>query len=110
MTGRQDDRTTGRRSMTVVLRRRFGVWAALAMIVTEVIGVGVFLTPAGMSRTLGDTGLVLAAWALMGLLSVAGALVYAELGTRFPEAGGGYVFLREAFGERTAFVFGWMSL
>ena len=80
------------------------------MIVTEVMGVGVFLTPAGMSRTLGDTRLVLAVWALMGLLSVAGALVYAELGTRFPEAGGGYVFLREAFGERTAFVFGWMSL
>jgi len=96
--------------MTVLLRRRFGVWAALAMIVTEVMGVGVFLTPAGMSRTLGNTGMVLAVWALMGLLSVAGALVYAELGTRFPEAGGGYVFLREAFGERTAFVFGWMSL
>lgn len=48
--------------MTVVLRRRFGVWAALAMIVTEVMDIGVFLTPAGMSRTLGSTGLVLAVW------------------------------------------------
>lgn len=97
-------------NMSGALRRRFGVWAALAMIVTEVMGVGVFLTPAGMARTLGATNWVLGVWALMGLLSVAGALCYAELGTRFPEAGGGYVFLREAFGERCAFVFGWMSL
>jgi basic amino acid/polyamine antiporter, APA family len=92
------------------LRRRFGVWAALAMIVTEVMGVGIFLTPAGMARTLGATEWVLAVWALVGVLSAAGALCYAELGTRFPEAGGSYVFLREAFGERCAFVYGWMSL
>lgn len=92
------------------LIRRFGVWAALAMIVAEVVGVGVFLTPAEMSRTLGSTGWVLGVWALMAVMSAAGALCYAELGTRYPEAGGGYVFLREAFGERTAFVYGWMSL
>jgi len=93
-----------------MLHRRFGVWAAIAMIVAEVTGVGIFLTPAGMVRTLANPAWVLGVWALMGLLSVAGALCYAELGTRFPEAGGGFVFLREAFGERTAFVYGWMSL
>jgi APA family basic amino acid/polyamine antiporter len=92
------------------LRRRFGVWAALAMIVAEVMGVGIFLTPAGMVRTLGSPAWVLGVWALIGVLSAAGALCYAELGTRFPEAGGGFVFLREAFGSRTAFVYGWMSL
>ncbi len=92
------------------LPRRFGVWAALAMIIAEVMGVGIFLTPASMSRTLGSTSWVLGAWALVGLLSAAGALCYAELGSRFPEAGGGYVYLREAFGERCAFVYGWMSL
>jgi APA family basic amino acid/polyamine antiporter len=92
------------------LLRRFGVWAALAMIVAEVMGVGIFLTPAQMSRTLGSIEWVLGVWALVGLLSAAGALCYAELGTRFPEAGGGYVYLREAFGERCAFVYGWMSL
>lgn len=96
--------------MSGTLPRRFGIWAALAMIVAEVMGVGIFLTPAGMVRTLGSPTLVLGVWALMGLLSVAGALCYAELGTRFPEAGGGFVFLREAFGKRTAFVYGWMSL
>ena len=96
--------------MRSALLRRFGVSAALAMIIAEVMGVGIFLTPAEMSRTLGSTMLVLGVWAMVGLLSAAGALCYAELGTRFPEAGGGYVYLREAFGERCAFVYGWMSL
>lgn len=96
--------------MSDVLHRRFGTWAALAMIVAEVMGVGIFLTPAGMVRTLGSTAWVLGVWALMGLMSAAGALCYAELGTRFPEAGGGFVYLREAFGKRCAFVYGWMSL
>ena len=82
----------------------------MAMIVAEVMGVGLFLTPAGMARTLGATGWVLGVWTVMGLLSVAGALCFAELGSRFPEAGGSYVFLREAFGERCAFVYGWMAL
>ena len=96
--------------MSVALSRRFGIWAALAMIIAEVMGVGIFLTPASMSRTLGATSWVLGAWGFVGLLSAAGALCYAELGSRFPEAGGGYVYLREAFGERCAFVYGWMSL
>lgn len=96
--------------MSSALQRRFGVWPAMAMIVAEVMGVGLFLTPAGMARTVGATGWILAVWAVVGLLSVAGALVFAELGSRFPEAGGSYVFLREAFGERTAFVYGWMAL
>ena len=82
----------------------------MAMIVAEVMGVGLFLTPAGMARTVGATGWILVVWAVVGLLSVAGALVFAELGSRFPEAGGSYVFLREAFGERCAFVYGWMAL
>jgi APA family basic amino acid/polyamine antiporter len=90
--------------------RRLSTWAATAMVVTEVIGVGIFLTPATMVRTLGTPGRVLAVWAVMGAFSAAGALCYAELATRFPKAGGGYVFLREAFGPRTAFVYGWMAL
>jgi APA family basic amino acid/polyamine antiporter len=80
------------------------------MVVSQVVGVGIFLTPATMMRTVGSTRAALAIWAVMGLLSMAGALCYAELTTRFPKAGGGYVFLREAFGARSAFVFGWMAL
>jgi APA family basic amino acid/polyamine antiporter len=96
--------------MSSALHRRFGIWAAMAMIVAEVMGVGLFLTPAGMARTIGATWWVLGVWTVVGLLSVAGALCFAELGSRFPEAGGSYVFLREAFGERCAFVYGWMAL
>ena len=80
------------------------------MVITQVIGVGIFLTPAAMMRAVGGLAPALMVWAVVGVLSIAGALCYAELATRFPKAGGGYVFLREAFGPRTAFVFGWMSL
>jgi basic amino acid/polyamine antiporter, APA family len=90
--------------------RRLTPWAATAMVVTQVVGVGIFLTPATMMRTLGSTRAALAIWALMGALSIAGALCYAELTTRYPKAGGGYVFLREAFGRRAAFVSGWIAL
>ena len=90
--------------------RRLTTWTATAMVVTQVIGVGIFLTPASMMRAVGGLGPALLVWGIVGLLSVAGALCYAELTTRFPNAGGGYVFLREAFGPRTAFTFGWMSL
>jgi APA family basic amino acid/polyamine antiporter len=80
------------------------------MIVAEVVGVGIFLTPAAMMRALGTLERALALWGAMGALTFAGALCYAELSTRFPRAGGTYVFLKEAFGTRSAFVYGWMSL
>jgi APA family basic amino acid/polyamine antiporter len=80
------------------------------MVVTQVVGVGIFLTPATMIRALGDSESTLVVWAVMGTLSAAGALCYAELATRFPLAGGGYIFLREAFGPRVAFIYGWMAL
>ena len=80
------------------------------MVVSQVVGVGIFLTPATMMRTLGSPWAALGMWAAMGTLSAAGALCYAELATRFPKAGGSYVYLREAFGPRSAFVYGWMAL
>ena len=87
-----------------------GPWTATAMVVSQVVGVGIFLTPATMMRTLGSPWAALAMWGVMGTLSAAGALCYAELSTRFPKAGGSYVYLREAFGPRCAFVYGWMAL
>jgi len=80
------------------------------MVVSQVVGVGIFLTPATMIRTLGSAPASIAMWVVMGVLSAAGALCYAELSTRFPRAGGSYVYLREAFGPRCAFVYGWMAL
>src|SRR5262249_53170457 len=90
--------------------QRLSVWPATAMIVAETICVGILLTPAAMARTRGSPAWVMAVWLFVGGLSTAGALCYAELATRFPQAGGGYVFLREAFGPRVAFLYGWMSL
>ena len=66
--------------------RRLTPWAATAMVVTQVIGVGIFLTPAAMLRSVGGIGPALLIWAVVGVLSVAGALCYAELTTRFPKA------------------------
>ncbi len=71
---------------------------------------GIFLTPAGMARQLGSPFWLLAIWLLMGLMAVAGALCFGGLAARYPEAGGAYVYLREAYGPRVAFLYGWMQL
>jgi APA family basic amino acid/polyamine antiporter len=87
-----------------------GTAAATALVVSEVVGVGILLTPATMMRTLGGVWAPMAMWLAMGMLAAAGALCYAELATRFPMTGGTYVFLREGFGRRCAFVYGWMAM
>lgn len=92
------------------LKREIGVWGATALVVGEVIAVGIFLTPAGMAKSLGSPLWLLVVWLLMGLMALSGALCYGELATRFPQAGGSYVYLRESFGEMTAFLYGWMVL
>jgi len=78
--------------------------------VGQVIGIGIFLTPAGMARQLGAPGLVYAMFLLAGFMALTGALCYGELASRFPEAGGAYVYLREAWGEPLAFLYGWKCL
>jgi APA family basic amino acid/polyamine antiporter len=87
-----------------------GLATATALIVGEVIGVGIFLTPAGMAKSLGSPGWLLAVWLMMGASAIGGALCYGALAVRYPAAGGGYVYLREAYGPRTAFLYGWISL
>jgi APA family basic amino acid/polyamine antiporter len=78
--------------------------------VGQVIGIGIFLTPADMARQLGAPGLVYAMFLLAGFMALTGALCYGELASRFPEAGGAYVYLREAWGEGVAFLYGWKCL
>jgi basic amino acid/polyamine antiporter, APA family len=78
-----------------------------ALVVGTVIGTGVFLKAAVMAQVVRTPALVLAAWVAAGLLSLAGALAYAELGAMLPEAGGEYVYLRESYGPTAAFLFGW---
>lgn len=79
------------------------------LIVGEVIAVGIFLTPAGMAKQLGSPLWLLIVWVVMGAMALCGALCYGELSARYPQAGGGYVYLREAYGPAVAFLYGWMA-
>jgi APA family basic amino acid/polyamine antiporter len=96
-------------SATRELARALSLRDAIALVLT-VIGTGVFLKTAPMAQLVGSPSNVLLAWVAAGLLSLAGALTYAELGAMMPEAGGDYVFLREAYGNLVAFLFGWTNL
>ena len=87
--------------------RSLGLKEALALVVGSVIGTGVFLKAGIMANQVGSGYWVLAAFIVSGLLSLCGALCYAELGSLFPRAGGEYVFLREAYGETLSFLYGW---
>src|SRR5262245_64753368 len=79
------------------------------LVVASIIGAGIFLTPGTVADILPHPGLVLAAWAVGGLLSLAGALANAELAGMFPHAGGDYVYLREAYHPLAGFLVGWLS-
>jgi len=90
--------------------RRLGTFDATMVVVGAIIGAGIFLNPAIVAQRVGTSGLVLTAWALGGVIAVVGALCFAELGSRLPKAGGGYVYLRDAFGPLPAFLYGWTQL
>ncbi|HKO05948.1 MAG TPA: amino acid permease [Candidatus Acidoferrales bacterium] len=85
-----------------------GGWAAASIVVGTMIGTGIFLVPSSMATDSRSIGLVFLAWILGGLLSLAGALSYAELGAAIPEAGGDYAYLNRGFGPRWGYLFGWM--
>ncbi len=91
------------------LIRGLGLVAAISIVVGNVIGTGVFLKTRVMTCNVGTPSLVIAVWIAAGLLSLAGALTYAELAAMMPKAGGEYVFVREAYGARMGFLYGWMQ-
>ncbi|HWO18969.1 MAG TPA: amino acid permease [Kofleriaceae bacterium] len=92
--------------MTTELRRSLRLPDGLAMIVGLMIGSGIFRTPGVIAAELGRPWLTFVAWSLGGVIALAGALIFAELGTRHPRAGGKYVYVREAFGPRAGFAVG----
>lgn len=94
----------------VTLIRGLGLIAAISIIIGNVIGTGVFLKARVMTCNVGSPTWVLIAWIAAGLLSLAGALTYAELSAMKPEAGGEYVFLRDAYGRLSSFLYGWMLI
>ena len=91
-----------------LLRRSLGAWQVVSIIVSTMIGIGVFIRPASMAQDVGSVPLLLLAWLVGGLIVLALSFCYAELATSMPDAGGEYVYLRAACGELPAFMFGWM--
>lgn len=89
------------------LERRLGAWDGVSITVGSVIGTGIFLVSGDIARSVQHGGLLLLVWLAGGLLSLAGALSYAELGAMYPRAGGIYHFLKEAYGPLVGFLYGW---
>ena len=87
--------------------RGLGLWDATMVVAGSMIGSGVFIVSADIARQVGSAGWLLAVWAVTGVLTVAAALSYGELASMMPEAGGQYVFLREAYSPFWGFLYGW---
>src|SRR5439155_14401738 len=92
------------------LPRRLGLWSAVAVVIGTTIGSGIFRSPAGIANKLPGPLPLFSVWVVGGLLALCGALTLAEVAGAFPETGGIYVYLREAWGRLTAFLFGWAEL
>jgi APA family basic amino acid/polyamine antiporter len=91
------------------LKRQLNLFDTTMMVIGIVIGSGIFMTTGLMAKALPSPGLILIAWILGGIMMLAGALTYGELGAAMPKAGGQYVYLREAYGSLPAFLFGWVA-
>jgi basic amino acid/polyamine antiporter, APA family len=86
---------------------RLGLFSATMLVVGGIIGAGIFLNPAIVAQRVGSGAATVGTWALGAIIAIIGAFVFAELGARAPRAGGGYVYLRDAFGPFPAFLYGW---
>ncbi|HEY7529595.1 MAG TPA: amino acid permease [Gemmatimonadota bacterium] len=89
------------------LKRELGALDGALITIGSIVGTGIFITTGDMARVLPHSGLLLLVWLAGGLLTLAGALTYAEMGALFPRAGGMYHFLKEAYGPLSGFLFGW---
>lgn len=92
------------------LPRKLGMLSATMIVVGAIMGGGIFFTPANVAQHLDGVALILGVWAIGGLVALAGAFTFAELGAMRPQAGGAYVYLRETMGGLPAFLYGWMLL
>lgn len=89
------------------LQRALGLWSAISIVIGTVIGSGVFLVPSTMIRYVGSVEKLFVIWVVAGVLSLFGALTYAELAAALPEAGGEYVYLSAAYGPFWGYLYGW---
>ena len=95
------------RRASPALSRDLGISHATAIVIGTIIGSGIFLVPSEMMQAVGSAWLVYLAWIVGGVLTLAGAITYAELGAMKPQAGGEYVYIRDAYGSLPAFLYGW---
>jgi amino acid transporter len=93
-----------------LLPRRIGFWTGVAILIGSTIGSGIFRSPAGIADRLPGPLPLLAVWVMGGLFALCGALTLAEAASAYPQTGGVYVFVREAWGRLAAFLFGWSEL
>ena len=102
--------TTVEEPRSVGLIRTLGLWDVTTITAGTILGSAIFLAAAFVPREVPHAALALLLWVAGGLIAIAGALTYAELGTMFPEAGGQYHYIKQAFGPLWGFLFGWSSL
>jgi APA family basic amino acid/polyamine antiporter len=94
----------------VTYLRRLGLFSGVMMVIGGIVGSGIFRNPSVVPRLVHTGPLTLAVWVLGGVIAMTGAFIFSELGARRPEAGGGYVYLREAYGSLPAFLYAWSLL
>lgn len=92
------------------LVRRLGLFDATMLVMGGIVGAGIFVNPAEVARHVSSPGLIVAMWAIGGVIALLGAFVYAELAARRPGLGGQYAYLRDAWGPLPAFLYGWSLL
>src|SRR5829696_4609894 len=102
----EDDTST---VLDTEFKRGLGLYDSTMVVAGSMIGSGIFIVSAAMARQLGSPGWLLAAWAITGVLTIAAALSYGELAGMMPQAGGQYVYLREAYSPLWGFLYGWSA-
>ena len=105
-----DERAIGSEAQPTEFRKALGLFDSVMIVAGVMIGSGIFIVSAEISRQVGSAGWLLVAWAITGVLTVTGALSYGELAAMMPEAGGMYIYLREAFSPMLGFLYGWTML
>jgi APA family basic amino acid/polyamine antiporter len=98
-----------REPASVGLRQRLGLFDSTMLVAGSMIGSGIFIVSVFIARDVGSSGWLLLVWGLTGLMTIAGALSYAELAAMMPNAGGQYVYLRESYGPLWGFLYGWTA-